>query len=203
MNLVTFGHEIYQEIIKTNPIVFSNDSFGANLKTKLKNFIVNRQLYSDLRNQNFPFDVEIKKVNNFGYQVPVMVKDGVHIIVARTNSSNMLPSYAKYKADMAQNNQKTDKQLFWEFNNSEMSLGEIREFAILCYDFDYEGVLHAEIILPDSTFHIITDSLDIIEESRKITVINNVAEISKQSLKEIISIKETIKKEALKIKKNG
>jgi hypothetical protein len=192
--LVT-GYEVYNEILKEYHFIFNNDLFDSNLDSKLLNFLVHRQFVADMLPDNFCFEVDILKVNAFGYKAVLLSKKDIIINLAKAYKETSIPNpKAKYRLELAQNNRRYHKQLQLDIVENNIQIGEEKIFGLLTYNFNKYGIKFINFGIPKDNLGYYIRNINLIkkyENNNRLLLVESEKEVKKVKVK----LKEEFKKE--------
>lgn len=157
------GARAYRELLSENLCLF-NSVFFNNLRGQLFSYLIFRQFNPDMISQNFFFQVEAKKVNNFNYRALNLVGENLIVNVCRTIDSNSLPTKSKYRKTKCKLNKFNEKGLCLRCINDQLTVKNEPYYAFLTYGHK-RGVLEfANIIIPNYSMTEILAKIDLKSE---------------------------------------
>lgn len=158
------GISAYNSLLKDNLEITKSKFFG-NVKTRLLTFVLYRQFEDDMISKKFPFKVDIKQVNNFGYNSLVLYNKRVKISIAKTLDNMSLPNRSKYRIKECKNNFRHETQLC--FNFEEPSIKKYEDaltYFIVGFGLKDGVIEHLNLLLPDTSMRYTIANIDIEKE---------------------------------------
>lgn len=101
-SIFTNSVEVYKELVKENVQAFSGEYFDS-FKGKLLGYIVQKAFDPKLVPNNFPFKINVAKMN-FNQRRPDIRIGDIILTIAKGNGKYVLPSYSKYKREYSKGN---------------------------------------------------------------------------------------------------
>ena len=186
------GTVIFKELLGDNIELFGN-SLSSNVLPKIMNFCINRQFSPEIYISKNGFVSYVKKVNSFGQKIVVLENENLILHVAKVQRGNKLPSEAKYKKALAQNNTFEDGQLQMDlWNKDSNKINVLSNYGIISYsltkDFNVESIF---LVIPNTTCDGYIGDIDIMAEVEKIKSVDT----DKQNEKTLITLKEKVKED--------
>lgn len=188
------GITAYDRIVQEDEKL-RKSSFFSNIKSRLLTFSIYRQFEKDMLGKSFPLKVEIKKVNNFGYNSLTLSNKRAKISLATTHNSISLPSKSKYRVKECANNYRFATQLKFNLDQDSYNEEPAQVYIIIGFNIK-EGLLnHLNLMIPDENMNSIINNFDLLDEYNQwITGTKDEPYIEKQIV--------AVKKEATKLINN-
>ena len=186
------GTVIFKELLGDNIELFGN-SLSSNVLPRIMNFCINRQFSPEIYISKNGFISYVKNVNCFGQKIVVLENENLILHVAKVQIGSKLPSEAKYKKALAQNNTFADGQMQMDlWNKDSNKINDISNYGIISYsltkDFNVESIF---LVIPNTTFDGYIGDIDIMSEVEKIKSVDT----DKQNEKTLITLKEKVKED--------
>lgn len=184
------GIEIFKELFSNNLAVFGN-SLSCNILPRLVSFCINSQFSPEIYVSKSGFKSYTKQTNSFGSTIVVLEKNNLILHVAKVVKGKVLPGTAKYKIELAQNNDFEEIQLKLNLDNSETEKKLINQnYGIISYSLNKDLTIYSiELVIPDQYFSTYLTKINIKEEVEKIKTEST----DKQNKKTLVTLKEQIK----------
>lgn len=184
------GIEIYKELLGNNLELFGN-SLSSNVLPRLVSFCINSQFSPEVYVSKSGFKSYIKKTNSFGATIVVLEKKNLVLHVTKVSVGNHLPGKAKYKLELAQNNNFDELQLKINLENENSKENIISQnYGIISYSLNKDYTVSSiELVIPDKYF---TNYLSKLNIKEKVEMFKN-ENTDKQNRKTLITLKEQIK----------
>lgn len=154
----------FEEFWKSN-LDFLRDA--DDLYGRLLYYAINQQFKRAATKSASLYFVKNVQVTKFKNQVILLNTNDYITSICRTDKPSKLPSRAKYKLELAQGNQNDSIQMKLNFNDSEISFGDMKKYAIIGYRYINGAIGHLNIIVPDSGFRMILHSKDLLENVKE------------------------------------
>lgn len=143
----------FDEIILDNHDIFKSQ-LKNNILGWLRTFLVFRQFEEDMISEAFPFEIFIKKVNNFGYKAITLKGKNIELIIAKTLNEHKLPSKSKYRIKSSRANNLESKQVMIHIPKAlekpSPSFVEEPYFGFLAFGGCMRTMEHVSIIIPNA-----------------------------------------------------
>ncbi|WP_034438791.1 hypothetical protein [Clostridium ihumii] len=192
--VIYIGVSVYNRLLKDNPQL-EDSEFFSEIRSRVLNFFVKRQFEEDILSKDFPFKIEIKKINGFGNKALFLQNDFARMKISKNKSNKLYNGnkISKYMLDEAKINSKHEKQIkLVILDNRELEVQqEKRTFVILSYGINGKEFDHIDFIIPNS------DMKSSIETFNALDEFNETVKISAQDEnveKRIVELKDKAKK---------
>lgn len=179
---------VYNELLNEKKDLFKGN-YLTDIRGRLINFILKRFFDSDRIPKNFPFEVCAAKMA-FGQKRTELSRNKIILTLGKAQTPNTLPPYAKYKTEYAKGNCSIGKQLKMNFDGDLAKYVDIPYYGVITYNIEDNVLKFLNIIIPDSNYKYIIDSVPITQSLRVVTNDDTLED-------DRILNRENIKKEAL------
>lgn len=141
--------DVYRELINENVQAFSGEYFDS-FKVKLLGYIVQKAFDPKLVPNNFPFKVNVSKMN-FNQRRAELRIGNIILSIAKGNGKCKLPSYSNYKREYSMGNSDMSNQLRFDFSDEGKVKG-LPYYGIIVYDVDNDELKDLNIVIPNDEF---------------------------------------------------
>lgn len=183
------GIYIFKELKENNNSLFMTD-LSSNITQKLLSYCINRQFAPDMIDNEIKYEVYLKNVNPFGYKIVELKNE--KIILHISKSKTLLPNKAKYKLELAHNNDfNSNQQVMKVFEDKIVKTADSPYYVCITYDLDkLLNIKSVNIVVPNYNMNEIIYSEDIYIS--RFSLVDN---IDKEDVeKKVVKIKEELKK---------
>ncbi|EES49877.1 hypothetical protein NE172_10955 [Clostridium botulinum] len=188
------GITAYNRIIKDDENL-RKSPFFINIKSRLLTFSIYRQFEKDMLRKEFPLKVEIKKVNNFGYNSLTLSNKKSRISLAKTLNNMTLPNKSKYRIKECSNNYMFETQLKFDLDGYTYNIEPAQTYMIIGFKIKSGELSHLNLMVPDTSMDSVITNINLLDEYNNwITVTKDEPHVEKQIV--------AIKKEATKLISN-
>ncbi|WP_196048587.1 hypothetical protein [Clostridium saudiense] len=172
--------EVYKDIVEKNSQDFSGAYFDS-FKGKLLGYIVKKAFDPKLLPSNFPFRINISKMN-FNQRRAELRKGNIILTIAKESGKHKLPSYSNYKRDYSKGNSEIITQLYFDFFD-DSKIKNLPYYGVIVYEVEENELKDLNIIIPNDNF---TSVLDVIPIKYDENIDMTIETISKKKLKECV-----------------
>lgn len=139
----------FEDFWRSNSVFLRN---ADDLYGRLLYYAVNQQFKNTSINTASTYLVTDSIVTTYKNKAVFLNTDNYVASICRTDKPNKLPSKANYKMELAKGNQSENNQYEFNFNKKELSIGEMKRYAIIGYRYIGGEMRHLNIVVPDSDF---------------------------------------------------
>ena len=187
---------IYNEMIRSS--IFETE-LKSNINGLLLNFIIQRHFEPRYLSSEFPFTAIVRKRGK--YKLIELQKDKIWLTINKSGKS-ILPRHAKYKEDYASWNFGLNSRYQLKFDyisRGDVQPGIITEqyYGIITYNLKGTDFEFLDIILPDSKFRSILDTVELMPRMRLINEAGMYADRDDEEILSEQNIKKGIKEEII------
>jgi len=133
---------------KNNKFLMSADD----LYGRILYYAVNQQFKKAATKTADVYLVKDSQVSKYKNKAVFLSTNDYVTSICRTEKPKKLPSKAKYKLELAQGNQNNNNQLLLDLDLPEISVTNMKKYAIIGYRYINGEMRHLNIIVPDSEF---------------------------------------------------
>lgn len=162
--IIEAGFEVYSELNTQRPDLFASN-FITNVQGRLINYFIFRQFELDIVNDKYNYECRPLKVNNFNYNTLLLTNGNVNINLAKVICKGDLPNAAKYRLELARNNDFETTQLKMNVDGKGNNIigDDVSYLILLTYGGKY-SLDFAELIVPSNDLKDVCYTLDLISE---------------------------------------
>lgn len=161
--ILYIGVTAYNSLLEDNKDIIKSYFFG-NIKTRLLTFMIYRQFEGDMLGEDIPFKVDIKKVNNFGYNALNLKDNKVKVSLAKTLKQGNLPNKSVYRKKDSVNNFKYERQLKFNFDEEKYPIQDAQAYFIVGFGVKSEKLTHLNLLMPNSSMDSCICNVDLLKE---------------------------------------
>ncbi len=131
-SIVQIGDSVYNELTSKNTYVFDH-KYMLGEKKRMYTKLVYMQCETESKSLEFPFGFRERKLP-FGQKIPELYTDNCIMHFAPSQSTDILPSYAKYKKVFSERNRAIGRQLvFNELEDKKMTVKDEAYYALIAF----------------------------------------------------------------------
>lgn len=165
--MMYIGITAYNRFIKEN-VELQKSKFLINIKSRLLTFLIYRQFDEDMISKSFPLEVNIQKVNKFGYNALMLCNDKVKISLAKTQNKFSLPNKSNYRLMQCKDNLGIETQLKFNLDNDSKELIPAPIYVIIGFKIINNQLEYLNFIVPDTTMKNSIVNINLLAEYKKV-----------------------------------
>ncbi|KPU45794.1 hypothetical protein OXPF_05830 [Oxobacter pfennigii] len=150
---------VYNDLLDNNKEIFKGQ-YTSEIKSRLINFIIKRYFDDDMVPKNFPFEVKAVRMA-YGQKRLELRRKNIILTLGKAQTTNTLPSYAEYKSIYAKGNSMIANQLMINIDGGEEKYIDSPHYGIITYNINENKLQFLNIIMPDSNYKYVLDSIPI------------------------------------------
>lgn len=193
-NNMKIAMQALQEFKKKNENFFTLDK-KETLFGHFRTYVIEKQFCESSFNPSSNYEVSLREVNKYKYKALCLETADFILNVGRTNSANELLPVSSYKKEFAKANDGLETQLSFDFTKDTPKIVDKKKYAEITYGYKNEKITHLNIVLPDSRYKNIEDSINILENVKEYETY-----VNKETEEEtIVKLKKSLEKKIEKI----